>query len=91
MPGAPSPLVSLAACAGDLLLEAMEQSHLEHLLEAPPEACGEGLLNGGAVPGEGGPTGMVPPVSSYSCLCRPQAQSCQPGSWSGPPAPGHCP
>ncbi|CAK6449840.1 unnamed protein product [Pipistrellus nathusii] len=55
VPGAPSPLVSLAACAGDLLLEAMEQSHLEHLLEAPPETCGEGLLNSGAVPGEGGP------------------------------------
>lgn len=49
MPSAPSPLVSLAACTGDLLLEALEQSHLEHLLEAsatdlaPPQACGPEL------------------------------------------------
>ncbi|XP_045437018.1 interferon regulatory factor 7 [Pipistrellus kuhlii] len=42
----PSPLVSLAACTGDLLLEALEQSHLEHLLEAPPEACDAGPAPG---------------------------------------------
>lgn len=46
VPGAPSPLVSLAACAGDLLLEALEQSCLQHLLEAPPEACGPELPAG---------------------------------------------
>lgn len=70
MPGAPSPLVSLAACAKDLLLEALQQSCMEHLLEAPavdavpPEACGEGLLNGGAVPRGGAvQRGWCQPVS----------------------------
>lgn len=52
VPGAPSPLVSLAACAKDLLLEALQQSCMEHLLEAPavdavpPEACGPELPAG---------------------------------------------
>nr|AOQ26356.1 IRF7 [Myotis davidii] len=52
VPGAPSPLVSLAACAEDLLLEALQQSHLEQVLEAQaaapvlPVACGPELPTG---------------------------------------------
>lgn len=82
MPGAPSPLLSLAACSEDLLLEALQQSHMEHLLEpvavgpAPPEACGEGLVMVVPCPGEGRPNREGAGQGSYSCppaVLRPSA------------------
>lgn len=104
MPGAPSPLASLAACAEDLLLEALQQSRLEQVLEAQavapvlPAACGEGLLNGGAMPRGGAvQQGWCRPVKPVQLSpCRPQAQSCLPGNWNfhglwRPPGPGHSP
>lgn len=91
VPSAPSPLVSLAACAGDLMQEALEQSCLEHLLKgpaadpAPPEACGPELLAGQlelpwAVEGAPGPRSL------------PQVQETGPAPeiWQPPPEAEPC-
>ncbi|XP_059566709.1 interferon regulatory factor 7 isoform X3 [Myotis daubentonii] len=75
VPGAPSPLVSLAACTKDLLVEALQQSHLEQVLEAQaaapvlPAACGEGLRC--HAKGRGGPTRMVPASEASTAVPLP--------------------
>lgn len=82
MPGAPSSLVSLAACAEDLLLEALQQSRLEQVLEAQAAAaCGPEL-----------PTGELElswAVEAPGSRSQPQAQVTDAGpaheAWQPPP------
>lgn len=81
VPGAPSSLVSLAACAEDLLLEALQQSRLEQVLEAQAAACGPEL-----------PTGELElswAVEAPGSRSQPQAQVTDAGpaheAWQPPP------
>lgn len=92
VPGAPSPFVSLAACTEDLLLEALQQSRLEQVLEAQaaapvlPAACGPELP-----PGEPELSWAVEAPGSRS---QPQAQVTDAGpareAWQPPPEVGPC-